>query len=119
MRRLYKLHRCRCPLCKRTFSAKAPEVLPRFLLNNELLTHIAGEHYVDGIPVGLLEQKLNINNSTLFEAMHHLAKLFKDVPQRLIQDYRQTFVKFADEIPLKRDVTTVTMDMPGFFRLHK
>jgi transposase len=100
---LYNLERRRCPVCKRTFSAKAPAVLSRFLLNNELLTHIAGEHYVDGIPMGLLEQKLTINNGTLFQAMHHLAKLFQDVPQQLIQNYRQTFVKFADETSWRND----------------
>ena len=100
---LYKLQRCRCPLCKRVFSAKAPEVLPKFLLNNELLTHVVAEHYVDGIPMGLLEQKLNINNGTLFHAMHHLAKLFKDVPERLIHDYRKTLVKFADESSWRND----------------
>ena len=94
---LYKLHRCRCPLCKRVYSAKAPEVLPKFLLNNEPLTHVACEHYVDGIPMGLLEQKLNINNGTLFNGMHNLAQLLQDVPSKLIHDYRQTFVKFADE----------------------
>jgi len=96
---LYKLQRCRCPLCKKVFAAKAPEVLPKFLLNNELLSHIAAEHYVDGIPMGLLAQKLAINNGTLFNAMHHLAQLLKTVPAKLINDYRQTFVKFADEIP--------------------
>ena len=100
---LYKLHRCRCPLCKRTFSAKAPETLPKSLLNNELLTNVACEHYVAGIPMGLLEQKLNINNSTLFEAMHRLSKLFKDIPDRLIQDYRQSLVKFADETSWRTD----------------
>lgn len=72
---LYKLHRCRCPLCKRIFSAKAPEVLPKFLLNNQLLTQVACEHYVDGSPMGLWEQKLTINNGTLLNGMHNLAQL--------------------------------------------
>jgi transposase len=100
---LYKLQRSRCPLCNKLFSAKAPEVLPKFLLNNELLSHVAGEHYVDGIPMGLLEQKLAINNGTLFNAMHHLARLLKDVPAKLITDYRQTSVKFADETKWRND----------------
>lgn len=102
---LYKLHRYRCPLCKRVFSAKAPEVLPKFLLNNELLTHVACEHYVDGIPMGLLQQKLNINNGTLFNSMHHLADLLKNVPDQLIHEYRQTYVKFADETTWRNDGT--------------
>jgi len=100
---LYKLHRRRCPRCKQTFSAKAPETLPKALLNNELMTHIAAEHYVDGIPMGLLEQKLNINNGTLFQGMHRLAELLKDVPDLLIQNYRQTLVKFADETTWRTD----------------
>lgn len=100
---LYKLQRSRCPLCNKLFSAKAPEVLPKFLLNNELLTHVAAEHYVDGIPMGLLEQKLAIHNGTLFNAMHHLAQLLNDVPAKLINDYRQTLVKFADETKWRND----------------
>ena len=100
---LYKLQRSRCPLCNKLFAAKAPQVLPKFLLNNELLTHVAVEHYVDGIPMGLLEQKLAINNGTLFNAMHHLAQLFNHVPAKLINDYRQTFVKFADETKWRND----------------
>ena len=100
---LYKLQRSRCPLCNKIFAAKAPEVLPKSLLNNELLAHVAAEHYVDGIPMGLLEQKLAINNGTLFNAMHRLAQLLKHVPAKLINDYRQTFVKFADETKWRND----------------
>ena len=100
---LYKLQRCRCPLCNKLFAAKAPEVLPKFLLNNELLTHVAAEHYVDGIPMGLLAQKLAINSGTLFYAMHQLAQLLAAVPDKLIHDYRQTFVKFADETTWRND----------------
>ena len=100
---LYKLQRCRCPLCHKLFAAKAPEVLPKFLLNNELLTHVAAEHYVDGIPMGLLAQKLAINSGTLFHAMHQLAQLLTAVPDKLIHDYRQTFVKFADETTWRND----------------
>ena len=100
---LYKLQRRRCPLCNKLFAAKAPEVLPKFLLNNELLSHVAAEHYVDAIPMGLLEQKLAINRGTLFNAMHHLAQLLKHVPAKLITDYRQTLVKFADETKWRND----------------
>ena len=94
-------------------------MLPKFLLNNEFLTHVACEHYVDGIPMGLLEQKFNINNDTLFNGMHNLAQLLQDVPPKLIHDYRQTFVKFADEIPHWRDLMMVTTVTLGFFRHPK
>ncbi len=101
----YKLQRCRCPLCNKTFAAKAPSVLPKFLLNNELLTPVAAQHYVDGIPMGLLEQKLAIPNGTLFNVplAHRLAQLLNHVPAKLITDYRQTLVKFADETQWRND----------------
>ena len=53
--------------------------------------------------MGLLQQKLAINSGTLFNAMHHLAQLLKAVPAKLINDYRQTFVKFADETKWRND----------------
>lgn len=100
---VYQLHRRRCPICKRVFSAQAPAVLPKFLINNELLTHIAAEHYVEGVPMGRLEAQLKLNNGTLFQAMHHLARLLEPVPVRLIQEYRQAAVKFADETGWRND----------------
>jgi transposase len=100
---LYKLQRCRCPRCKRIFTAQAPQVLPRFLLDNELLTHIACEHYIDGIPMGMLAKKMDINNGALFGDMHHLADLLKDIPNKFIEQYRQAPVKFADETSWRND----------------
>jgi transposase len=52
---------------------------------------------------GLFEQKLAINNGTLFNAMHLLAQFLKDVPHKLIDNYRQMLVKFADETKWRND----------------
>jgi transposase len=94
---LYQLTRRRCPECRRVFSAKAPNVLPKFKQDNSLLAHVATEHYLHQVTLGHLSERLRIGESSLIEAMHHLAQLFKDVPQRLIAEYRQAPVKHADE----------------------
>lgn len=94
---LYQLARRRCPVCRRLFRAKAPGVLPKFKLSNNVLAHVATEHYLHQVTLGHLATRLNINEGTLIDALHHLAQLFKVVPQRLIAEYRQAPVKHADE----------------------
>ncbi len=94
---LYQLTRRRCPVCRQTFRAKAPGVLPKFKLSNSVLAHVATEHYLHQVTLGHLATRLDINEGTLIDAMHHLAKLFKTVPPRLIVEYRQAPVKHADE----------------------
>lgn len=94
---VYKLTHRRCPSCQRIFRAKAPSVLPKFKLSNSVLAYTATEHYLDQITFGHVAKRLDINQSSLIDAMHHLAELFKDVPQKLIAEYRQAPVKHADE----------------------
>jgi transposase len=94
---LFKLTKRRCPQCRRVFRAKAPGVLPKCKQGNSLLAHVATEHYLHQVTLGSLSQRLGIGESSLIEAMHHLARLFKEVPQRLIAEYRQAPVKHADE----------------------
>lgn len=96
---LYKLTRRRCPKCQRVFSAQAPGVLPKCKQGNSLLAHVATEHCLQQVTLGHLSERLGIGESSLIEGMHHLARLFKEVPQRLIAEYRQAPVKHADEIP--------------------
>lgn len=100
---LYKLHRRRCPQCRRVFRAKAPGVLPKFKHSNSLLAHVASEHYLHGVTMGRLVKRLGIGQGSLFAGMHHLANLLKDVPEKLITDYRQALVKHADETGWRND----------------
>lgn len=100
---LYKLTRRRCPQCQRVFRAKAPDVLPKCKHGNSLLAHVATEHYLYQVTLGSLSERLGIGESSLIEAMHHLARLFKEVPQRLIAEYRQAPVKHADETSWPND----------------
>lgn len=94
---VYKLTHRRCPLCRRIFRAKAPGVLPKFKQSNSVLAYTATEHYLEQITFGHVARRLDINESSLIDAMHHLAELFKEVPQKLIAEYRQAPVKQADE----------------------
>lgn len=94
---VYRCKRKRCPHCKRVVQAPIPGVMPKCLYSNRLLAHVAVEHYVNGLTLGYLEEQTGVGIGALIDGLHHLRRLFKDVPDRLIQDYRQAAVKQADE----------------------
>lgn len=94
---VYQLERSQCTGCGTIIQAKAPGVLPKNLLSNNLLAHVATEHYLNGIRFGHLERQTGTNIGSLIRAMHQLSRLFKDVPDKLIQEYRMATVKHADE----------------------
>jgi transposase len=100
---IYRLQRARCPVCRRVFSSKAPGVLPKFLLSNQLLAHVASEHYLHNVPLGNLAQKTGIGIGCLIEAMHHLAQRLKSVAPELMRVYRQEALKHADETGWRHD----------------
>ncbi len=101
---LYRLGARRCPRCRRHFRARAPEgVLPRALLGNQLLAHLAVQHYLFGVPLGRLEAQISIGYGTLVGALHRLARLFAAVPERLVLEYRASPVKHADETGWRND----------------
>lgn len=94
---VYRIERNRCNGCGTIVQAKAPGVLSKNLLSNNLLAHVATEHYLNGIRLGHLERQTGVNIGSLIQAMHQLSRLFKDVPDKLIQEYRMAAVKHADE----------------------
>jgi transposase len=94
---VYHLERRRCPRCNKVISARAPGVLAKCLYGNQLLAHVAVQHYIYGNTLGQIEKQTGIGYSSIIEAMHQLAKRLKDVPKTLIQAYRQAPVKHADE----------------------
>ena len=100
---VYQLERKRCRGCGRLIQARAPGVLPKNLYSNNLLAHVATEHYLNGIRLGHLERQTGVNSGSLIKAMHQLARIFKDVPDRLIAEYRQATVKHADETGWRND----------------
>lgn len=94
---VYQLERKRCLACKKVIQAKAPGVLPKNLYSNNLLAHVATEHYLNGIRLGHLERQTGVNIGSLIQAMHQLSGIVKAVPDKLIEEYRQSPVKHADE----------------------
>lgn len=93
----------RCPKCKRVFHAKAPGILPKGLLSNQLLGIVAMQYYIYGTTLGLLEKQLGIGYGTMVAAMHGLARRFRPAVDKLIKEYRASFVKHADETGWRTD----------------
>jgi len=96
-RLLYRLPKKHCPRCGRTFRSCAPGVLPKWLYGNQLIANCAVMHYFHGVPMGRVCEQIGIEPGSLVEIFHRLARLFANVPDRLIGEYRQSPVKHADE----------------------
>ena len=92
-----------CPRCQRAVSARAPGGLPRHLLGNRLLAHVAVQHYVFGVTLGQLENQLGVGYGTRVGALHGLARRFEPGIERLARDYRRAPVKHADETGWRTD----------------
>jgi transposase len=99
----YELEQRYCPRCRRTVAARAPGVLPRHLLGNRLLAHVAVQHYVYGVTLGQLENQLGIGYGTLMGALHQLAAHCEPMIERLVRAYRRAPVKHADETGWRTD----------------
>jgi hypothetical protein len=100
---VYRLQRKRCGKCKKVITARAPGVLAKCLYGNQLLAHVAVQHYIYGNTLGQIEKQTGIGYSSLVKAMHQLAGRLKNVPERLILAYRQAAVKHADETGWRTD----------------
>jgi transposase len=99
----YHLNQKYCAHCRKLVRPAPPGVLPRALLSNRLLAHVAVQHYVYGVTLGQLEHQLDIGYGTLLGALHHLARLLEPACEQLVQDYRQAKVKPADETGWRTD----------------
>jgi transposase len=100
---VYHIWRRRCTQCGRVFQGKIPGVLPKSLFGNELLSHIVLQHYIYGTPLGRLEAQLGIGIGSMIGALHRLGRLFRDIPEKLILEYRESPVKHADETGWRND----------------
>jgi len=100
---LYHLQRKRCPKCKKLISARPPGVLAKCLYSNQLLAYVAVQHYIYGNTLGQIEKQTGIGYSSLIDAMHQLSKKLKDVPKALIEAYRNSSVRHADETGWRTD----------------
>lgn len=100
---LYELERKYCPACQNYLQAKVSSLLPKMLLSNELLSEVVDSHYVHGIPLGRITERLSVNYSTIIESLHRLGKLFAPCLDKLIEEYRHAAVRHADETTWRVD----------------
>lgn len=100
---LYQLERARCPRCGKTVQARAPEVLPKSLYGNQLITQVVFLHYRQGIPMGRLCDQLGLGLGAVFDILHRMAALFRGGMGKLIEEYRQAAVRHADETGWRTD----------------
>jgi transposase len=99
----YQLQQKYCPRCRRTVRPRAPGVLKRHLLGNQLLAHVAVQHYVFGVTLGQLEDQLQIGSGTLHGALHQLAERLAPACESLRDEYRAAPVRHADETGWRTD----------------
>ena len=100
---LYQLPKRYCPRCHQSYQPPAPGVLPRSLYGNQLVATAAIMHYLHGIPMGRIIEQIDIGLGPLINIFHRLAKIFSPIPNRLIEPYRQSPVKHADETSWRND----------------
>jgi len=100
---LYRLERRVCPKCRRRLAARAPGVLPKCLYSNAFLSHVAVQHYVWGVPLGRIEQQTGVGYGALVQGQKHLARRLEPVVEKLIEEYRRSPVKHADETGWRTD----------------
>lgn len=94
---IYLLEKRWCRRCGKTFRAEPPGVLPRNLYGNQLMANAAVMHYLHGIPVGRVCEQLGIGDGALLNIFHRMATLFSGIVPLLVEEYRRSPVKHADE----------------------
>lgn len=94
---LYQLPRRYCPSCQKVLQTPPPDVLPKSLYGNQLITTAAVMHYLHGIPLGRICEQMDIGHGSLVEIFHRLSRIFENIPQKLTEVYRKSPVKYADE----------------------
>lgn len=99
----YDVHKGKCENCGKVYQGKIPGVLPKSLFGNEFIAHSVIQHYIYGTTLGRLELQFGIGIGSIINIFHRLSRIFKDIPDRLIQDYRQSFIKHADETGWRND----------------
>lgn len=92
-----------CRRCGKSFRGEVPGVLPRNLYSNQLMATATTMHYLHGIPLGRVCEQLGVGDGSLVEIFHRMARLFSGVIPKLIEEYRHSPVKHADETGWRTD----------------
>jgi len=100
---LLRLERKRCPKCQRRWTARAPGVLPKGLYTNALLAHLCEQHYLHGIPLGVIERQTGVAHGALLRALRQVATRLEGAAEAMVSEYRRAPVKHADETGWRTD----------------
>jgi transposase len=101
---LYKCEKKRCSKCKKIYQEK-PNVFDKSLYGNNLVAEACVMHYFHGIPMGRIEAIFgkNVSSGSLFKVFHRLAKILEPYINDIIEDYRSSYVRHADETGWRTD----------------
>ncbi len=102
---LYKCRKKWCPKCKETIQKK-PNIFPKTLYGNQLIAQAATMNYLHGIPIGRVGAILGdnlVSGNLFFNVFHRVAKIWKSAIPKLIEEYRLSSVKHADETGWRTD----------------
>ncbi len=99
----YELEQRDCSHCQRTITARTPGVFAKGLFGNQLLAHVAIEHFLHGITLGHLSRQLKVNDGSLCSALHQLAARLAPAQEQLLREYQRAPVKHADETSWRTD----------------
>lgn len=102
-RRRVKVPTHYCPRCRKPVRPRIDGVLPKTRLTNNVLARTATDHYLDGIPMGVVARRLNVAKGVLFNGMHRLAEIFQPATDGLLRLLRDAAIKQADETSWRTD----------------
>jgi len=100
---LYELESGYCPHCRCRITAQPAGVLPKNLFSNRLLSYVATQHYLHGIPLGTVQRQLGLAYGSLCQAMRQLARRFEPITTGLVREFRRSNVRHADETGWRTD----------------
>ena len=64
---------------------------------------MAESHYLQGMPLARVTERLGLNYGTVIEAVHRMGTLFKPTLEQLKAEYRSSLVRPADETTWRTD----------------
>jgi hypothetical protein len=100
---LFRLSKRYCPHCHKNFTPRVPGVLPKSLYGNQLIANAITMYYLFGLPVGRISENIGVGPGSLMDIFHRCAGIFENVPNKLVEEYRSSPVKHADETSWRTD----------------
>ncbi len=86
---VFNLHKRYCSKCRKGFTQQPPGALPKSLFGNRLIAMAINMHYVHGIPMERVCELLGVGSGSVAGIFQRVAGLFADIPDKLIEQYRQ------------------------------